>query len=115
MSTEAVYLDYHATTPCDPRVVQAMLPYFGETFGNPSSSVHRAGRKAAEAVERARAQVAELIGARPGEVIFTGGATESNNIAIFGLARGNTTKLRRIATTSIEHKAVLGPCQELQR
>ncbi len=110
-----IYLDYHATTPCDPRVVQSMLPYFGDMFGNPSSSVHQAGRLATEAVERARAQVAELIGANPGELIFTSGATESNNLAIFGLARGNTTNRRRIVTTAIEHKAVLGPCHELQR
>lgn len=110
-----IYLDYHATTPCDPRVVQAMLPYFSETFGNPSSVVHLASRQAAEAVERARAQVAQLIGARPGEIIFTSGATESNNLAIFGLARGGTAHRKRIVTTAIEHKAVLGPCQELQR
>jgi cysteine desulfurase len=110
-----IYLDYHATTPCDPRVVKAMLPYFTEGFGNPSSSIHRIGQAASDAVERARAQVAELIGCQPGEIVFTGGATESNNLAIFGLARGNATKRKRIVTTTIEHKAVLGPCQELQK
>jgi cysteine desulfurase len=110
-----IYLDYHATTPCDPRVVQAMLPYFNEVFGNPSSSVHRAGRTAAGAVEQARGQVADLIHARAGEIIFTASATESNNLALLGLARGNTTGRKRIITTAIEHKSVLGPCYELQK
>ena len=110
-----IYLDYHATTPCDPRVVEAMLPYFTEGFGNPSSSLHRIGQAAADAVEKARAQIADLIGCQPGEIVFTGGATESNNLAIFGLARGNPTKRKRIVTTTVEHKAVLGPCQELQK
>jgi cysteine desulfurase len=112
---DVVYLDYHATTPCDPRVVEAMLPHFGEAYGNPSSSVHAAGREAAEAVESARARVAGLIGAYEGEIVFTGGATEANNLAILGLARGAGGDRRRIVTSAIEHKAVLGPCRELEK
>lgn len=110
-----IYLDNHATTPCDPRVVQAMLPYFTETFGNPSSTIHSAGRKAAGAVERARGQVADVIKARAGEIVFTSGATESNNLAILGLARGTAGKRKGIVTTEIEHKSVLGPCKHLQK
>lgn len=112
---DVVYLDYHATTPCDPRVVEAMLPHFGEAYGNPSSSVHAAGREAAEAIDAARAQVAGSIGASKGEIVFTGGATEANNLAILGLARGAGGGRRRIVTSAIEHKAVLGPCQELEK
>src|SRR5437762_1395349 len=84
---EQVYLDYHASTPCDPRVVEAMLPFFIETFANPSSVIHAHGRQAAEAVENARAQIARTIGAASGEIIFTSGATESNNLAIQGVVR----------------------------
>src|SRR5829696_776545 len=112
---DVIYLDYHATTPCDPSVVEAMLPYFGQVYGNPSSSVHAAGREAAEAVDLARAQVAELIGAYESEIVFTGGATEANNLAILGLARGTGGGRRRIVTSAIEHKAVLGPCRELEK
>lgn len=108
-----IYLDNHATTPCDPRVLEAMLPYFTEAFGNPSSALHRHGRVAAEAVERAREQVAGLIGAQPREIVFTSGATESNNLAILGAARGDQTGRRRILTTPIEHKAVLEPSRQL--
>ena len=82
-----VYLDYQATTRCDPRVVDAMLPWFTDKFGNPHSVEHAMGREAEAAVEVARAQVAALIGAEPREVVFTSGATESNNIAIKGAAR----------------------------
>lgn len=110
-----IYLDYHATTPCDPRVVQAMIPFFFEDFGNPSSSIHRIGRAAEKAVLKARENVASLISAEPKEVIFTSGSTESNNLALFGLANGNTTARRRIVTTCIEHKAILEPCKELQK
>jgi cysteine desulfurase len=110
-----IYLDYHATTPCDPQVIQAMMPYFGESFGNPSNSLHQMGRKAAEAAEQARAQVAELIGADSREIIFTGGATESNNLALFGVASSHKEKRNRIIITAIEHKSVLGPCKELQK
>lgn len=92
-----------------------MLPYFTETFGNPSSTIHSAGRKAAGAVERARGQVADVIKARAGEIVFTSGATESNNLAILGLARGTAGKRKGIVTTEIEHKSVLGPCKHLQK
>ncbi|MBF6595946.1 MAG: cysteine desulfurase [Thermaceae bacterium] len=109
-----IYLDNHATTPCDPRVLEAMLPYFTEVFGNPSSALHRHGRRAAEALERARGHVGNLIGAEPGEVIFTSGATESNNLAILGAARGDQTGRKRILTTPIEHKAVLEPFRQLE-
>lgn len=106
-----IYLDYHATTPVDPRVVEAMTPYFTEHYGNPSSSIHHMGEVASDAVERARIQVAELLCARPKEVLFTSGATESNNLALMGLAAGahreGSTRLR-IVTSAIEHKSVLG-------
>lgn len=107
-----IYLDYHATTPCDPRVVEAMMPYFTHEFGNPSSGLHRQGRRAAQAVEAAREEVAALIGAAPDEIVFTSGATESNNLVISGVARGPSRR-RRIVTTAIEHKAVLEPCRAL--
>ncbi|MDI3340916.1 MAG: cysteine desulfurase family protein [Sphaerobacter sp.] len=108
-----IYFDYHATTPCDPRVVEAMLPYFTQEFGNPSSGLHRLGRRAARAVETAREQVAALIGATPEEIVFTSGATESNNLVIHGLAHQRSER-RRIVTTAIEHKAVLEPCRALE-
>lgn len=92
-----------------------MYPYFGEAFANPASTEHAAGRLAAEAVDTSRAQVAELIGGRSGEIVFTSGATESNNLAIFGLARASGSDRSRIVTTAVEHKAVLGPCEELSR
>lgn len=111
--TPPIYLDHHATTPCDPRVVEAMLPYFTESFGNPSSTIHSLGRKAQAAVEEAREQVAALINAHPKEILFTSGATESNNLAILGLGRGYSGSKRRIVTTAIEHKAVLAPLQVL--
>ena len=110
-----IYFDNHATTPCDPKVVEAMLPYFGVTFGNPSSTVHEAGRQADNAVKLARKQVAELIGAKPKEIIFTSGATESNNIAIQGLVRGSDGSRRQIVTTPIEHKAILNQCKVLAK
>lgn len=90
-----------------------MLPYFGEAYGNPSSALHAPGKAAAEAVEEARESVAALVGAMRGEVLFTGGATESNNLALLGIARGVGEGRRRIVTTAVEHKAVLAPCQEL--
>mgnify|MGYP000476040442 CR=1 FL=1 len=112
---EAIYLDYNATTPCDPRVVEKMLPFFSEWYGNPATGLHLQGRKAARAVDEARQQVAALIGCQPGEIIFTGGATESNNLAILGLGRANRHKGRsRIVTSAVEHKAVLLPCRQLQ-
>ncbi len=112
---DIVYLDNHATTQCDPAVVQAMLPYFEQAYANPSSTAHEAGRKASEAVAGAREQVADLINAQPGEIVFTSGATESNNIAILGLGRGSGNGRKRIVTTTVEHKAVLGPYEELSR
>lgn len=113
---KAIYLDYNATTPCDPRVVAKMVPFFSEWYGNPATGLHRQGRKAARAVDDAREQVASLIGCQSGELIFTAGATESNNLAILGLGRANRNSGRtRIVTAAVEHKAVLLPCQQLQK
>lgn len=109
-----IYLDYHASTPCDPRVVEAMLPFFVEVYANPSSP-HRSGREAAGAVADAREKVADCIGATPGEIAFTSGATESNNLAILGAARAAPSRRRRVIASAIEHKAVLGPMRALQR
>lgn len=112
MSTP-IYLDYNATTPCDPRVVQAMLPYFDEIYGNPANGLHGLGRKAARAMDNAREHVAALIGALPGEIVFTSGATESNHLAILGTAEYASPTRRKIITCAIEHKAVLAPCKRL--
>lgn len=111
-----IYLDHHATTPCDPVVVEAMLPYFTAQFGNPSSA-HFAGSRAADAVQLAREQVAALVGAQPGEVIFTSGATEANNLALLGYARAAqaTNPRRRIVISAIEHKAIANPAKQLVR
>jgi cysteine desulfurase len=109
-----VYLDNNASTPLDPRVLEAMLPIFTRTYANSSSATHIPGRRAAEVVEQARAEVASLIGAKPGEIIFTGGATESNNLAILGLAAAAPSGAR-VLTTAIEHKSVLAPITELGR
>lgn len=110
-----IYLDNHATTPCDPRVVETMLPFFSERFANPSSEIHQMGRDARKAVEQARLQVAKLINAEPDEILFTGSATESNNLSIFGLAQTQKCPSRnRIVTSAIEHKSVLGPCHVLE-
>lgn len=111
-----VYLDYQATTPCDPRVVTAMLPWFNENFGNPHSIEHVLGRTAEAAVERARTAVAALIGAEAREVVFTSGATESNNLAIKGAARfaaAQDDPRRRIVTVATEHKCVLESVADL--
>jgi len=108
-----VYLDNHATTPCDPQVVEAMLPFFYETYGNPSST-HAPGRQAAEAVEEARKKVASVLDASAGELVFTGGATESNNLAITGVAQAHSGGRQRVVTTAVEHKAVLGPCKAIE-
>ena len=111
-----IYLDHHATTPCDPRVVEAMLPWFTERFGNAGSVEHAMGRQAAEAVEVARAEVAALIGATPSEIIFTSGATEANNLAILGAARFAKSlgdARRRVITLATEHHAVLDPVASL--
>jgi cysteine desulfurase len=112
-----IYLDHHATTPVDPRVLEAMLPYFSEKFGNPHSIQHVVGRTAAAAAERARSQVAALIGADPREVVFTSGATESNNLAIKGAARFAREHHGKdhIVTAASEHKCVLESCARLER
>ena len=107
MSGRSIYLDYHATTPVDPRVLQAMLPYFTEVFGNPASASHAFGWKAQAAVETARRQVAALIGASAREIIFTSGATESNAWAIRGVTERTHSQRRRVVTSAIEHKSVL--------
>ncbi|NPV84916.1 MAG: cysteine desulfurase [Anaerolineae bacterium] len=108
-----IYLDYNATTPCDPRIVQAMMPYFTEIYGNPSNGLHSLGRAAHYAVDTARQKVAELIGANSGEIIFTSGATESNHLAILGTTYYASESRRKIIASSIEHKAVLEPCKRL--
>jgi cysteine desulfurase len=114
MAHAPIYLDYHATTPVDPRVLEAMLPYFTEQFGNPASASHQWGWKAQEAVEIARREVAGLIGATAREVIFTSGATESNNLAIQGAAAHAPEGRRHVLTTAIEHKSVLETTKQLE-
>ncbi|GAB4393456.1 MAG: IscS subfamily cysteine desulfurase [Kiloniellaceae bacterium] len=110
-----VYLDNQATTPTDPRVVEAMLPFFTERFGNPHSTHHAFGWDAEEAVEKARGQLAALIGAGPREVIFTSGATESNNLAIKGAARFHRDRRPQVVTLASEHKCVLESVRQLER
>jgi cysteine desulfurase len=115
MSRPPVYLDYHSTTPVDPRVLEVMLPYFTTEFGNPASSSHAWGWKAQEAVEESRRRVAALIGASAREVIFTSGATESNNWAIKGVAALSPESRRHIVCSAIEHKCVLEVCKSLEK
>jgi len=110
-----IYLDHHATTPLDPAVVAAMLPYLTEKFGNPSSRQHAFGQQAHAAVEEARAQLARLIGAEPGDIVFTSGATESDNLAVRGAARVAGARGRHLVTTAIEHPAVLEPARTIER
>src|SRR5579859_3767479 len=111
----AIYLDYPATTPCDPRVVEAMLPFFSAGTGNPHAGQHAAGRAAGAAIEQARAEIAALIGARPGEILFTSGATEANNLALKGMARARRGRGRHIVSVATEHASVLEPLAALAR
>jgi cysteine desulfurase len=111
------YLDYNATTPVDPAVLEAMLPFLAENFGN-ASSIHSAGQRARAAVDRARDSVAALLGAKPSEIVFTSGGTESDNLAILGLSAAVAPKSvggrKHVITTAIEHHAVLHSCKALQ-
>lgn len=109
-----IYLDYNATTPIDPRVAQAMAPFLHQHFGNPSST-HAFGVEARQAVEKARSQVADLLGCQPGEIVFTSGGTESNNMAIRGAAEVLKARGGHIITSAVEHPAVLEPCRYLER
>lgn len=111
MTARPIYLDHHSTTPCDPRVLERMLPFFTESFGNPASISHEHGRKAATAVEEGRATVADFLQVRPNEVFFTAGATEANNIAIFGVLSDPS---EHVITSEIEHKSILAPIARLE-
>ncbi|HTL71364.1 MAG TPA: aminotransferase class V-fold PLP-dependent enzyme, partial [Candidatus Eisenbacteria bacterium] len=111
---KTVYLDHHSTTPLDPRALKAMMPYLGPKFGNAASGTHRFGREAFRAVETARAQVARLIAARPREIVFTSGATESNNLALKGAFASLRAGRRRVVTVVTEHKSVLDPFRRLE-
>lgn len=110
-----VYLDYNATTPIDPRVLEAMMPALTHAFGNPSSETHVLGRQAKDMVEAARGQVASLIGASAREIVFTSGATESCNLAIKGVAKAYRERGNHIIVSAVEHKAVLEPCKRLEQ
>ena len=109
-----VYLDYNATTPVDPTVLEAVLPYFAENYGN-ASSIHSAGQQARGAVDRAREYVAALIGAKPAEIVFTSGGTEADNLAVFGVVAASPVQRKHVITTAIEHHAVLNACQALEK
>ncbi len=110
-----VFLDHHSTTPIDPRVLEAMIPFFTRTFGNAASRTHEFGWRAQEALESARARTASAIGAAPEEIVFTSGATESDNLAVLGAAEALRPRGDHIVTTAIEHHAVLDPCRALER
>ncbi len=109
-----VYLDYNATTPVDPAVLEAMLPFLADNFGN-AGSVHSPGQRARAAVDAARESVAALIGAKPAEIVFTSGGTEADNLAIFGTVAASTKARKHVITTAIEHHAILHSCEELAR
>ncbi len=115
MTVRRVYMDHHATTPVDPRVLEAMLPYFVDEFGNAGSVGHSFGWEAKEAVDAARQSIAQAIGARPREIVFTSGATESNNLAIRGVAQRASRGDRHLISATTEHKAVLDPLARLSR
>lgn len=115
MTTRPIYLDYSATTPVDPRVVDKMVPWLYDNFGNPASRSHAFGWESEEAVERAREEVAKLVKADPREIVWTSGATESNNLAIKGAANFYQERGKHIVTVKTEHKAVLDTCRELER
>ncbi len=110
-----IYMDHNATTPLDAEVLEAMMPYLTDKFGNPSSSTHAYGWEARRAVDEARSQVAELIGAHPEEIVFTSGATEADNLAIKGVARAHRDRGNHIITSQVEHKAVLETCKSLEK
>src|ERR1700761_6891447 len=114
MSDKLIYLDYNATTPVDKRVLETMLPYFSEKFGNAASHTHAAGWTANRAVENAREQVSTLINCEPQEIIFTSGATEAINLAIKGVVEAYASKGKHIVTFATEHKAVLDTCRYLE-
>ena len=111
---QTIYADYQATTPVDPRVLEAMAPYWRELFGNPHSSDHVVGWRSAEAVQNASYSIAALVGADPDEVVITSGATEANNLALLGLARRSSPKRRRVLVSAIEHKCVLAAARSLE-
>lgn len=115
MKEKLIYLDHQATTPCDPRVFQAMAPFFCEKFGNPHSRNHVLGWEAEDAVEKARGQIASLIGANPKEIVFTSGATESNNLALKGVSEFYKDQKNHIITCVTEHKCILDTCRHLEQ
>src|ERR1700734_2095982 len=112
--TMHIYLDYNSTTPVDRAVLDAMLPYFAENFGN-ASSIHSSGQRGRSAVDAARDSVAALIGAKPSEIVFTSGGTEADNLALFGSVAGSTDSRKHIITTAIEHHAVLNAAEALEK